>query len=216
MGIENSKQEAIYYAKGKKRKSKGLSRIPLDTHLLMKALKHESYARTVEKGTAAAKNATDVYTTFQNGRAYRKSLATNDEIFRNSIPTVQACSFSLNQYIRNGDYLRLLRTFLTGVEVAAIVLEVFTGKSELEKIGIRIAGELEAHTGLDAPKKFSELVHDYIMAETSTQRSGNIQHVYFLYHPDTDWHPQFKKRVLAEPLPVNFLGLSENLDSLVV
>lgn len=86
----------------------------------------------------------------------------------------------------------------------------------LRKIGIRIASELEAQTGLDAPKKFSARVHNYIMAETSTLRSGRMHHVYFLYHPDTDWHPEFKQRVSDQPLPVNFLGMSENLDSLVV
>lgn len=217
MGPNNSKYDAASYAKGKKRQNpKVLHQIPLDFHHLLKAKTIESYAATAERGTAAVKNATDGYTNFQNGRAYRESLKANDGIFRESIPTIQACSFSLNQYFHNRDWIRLLKTFLTGVEVVAFVLEVFSGKSELEKIGIRIASELEAQTGLDAPEKFSVRVYNYIKDEASTVRDDEMRHVYFLYHPDTDWHPEFKQQVLREALPVKFLGMSENLDSLVV
>ncbi|KAK7748388.1 hypothetical protein SLS62_008651 [Diatrype stigma] len=128
---------------------------------------------------------------------------------KNSLPALEAFCGNLQRYLKNPEkWVQLFQSFVAG-SVAMGVMQVLQGSGELEKIGIRIHGEMQAHTGLDAPKKFSEIALHYLESETSTVHGDALDHLYFLYHPDTDWHGYFHRT-----FPDNFLGMSEHLELL--
>lgn len=121
----------------------------------------------------------------------------------------------------NGEFARqqikwqgVLEMFLRTSSIAACALEVLQGSSRLEEIGIKIHGEMQAQIGLDAPHKFARHVSDYIRGNTSEIRSRDFRHLYFLYHPDTDWHGEFNTIVTRHELSSAFLGMSESLEAL--
>ncbi|KIX96999.1 uncharacterized protein Z520_07113 [Fonsecaea multimorphosa CBS 102226] len=112
-----------------------------------------------------------------------------------------------------------------GAVLPAQCIQVFQGQAIIAELrGIR--RELAAQTRLDAPEKFATQVHGYIdmmtkststsTSSTSKSNSSMKQHLYFVYHPDTDWHPYFCKLVERKPLANNFFGMAENLDTLCI
>ncbi|KAL4931859.1 uncharacterized protein BDV17DRAFT_227441 [Aspergillus undulatus] len=153
----------------------------------------------------------NAYTKFENGRVKRREMALNGEAFREGIPTVKCFLSALTKHLAQQNYLELISTFLMTMNTVATWVEVLQGNSALEHIGQKIHGELQAQTGLMAAKAFAEQVEKTIRHEAS-----DPDHFYFLYHPDTDWHAEYFDRVKRERLPDNFLGLSANLDSIVV
>ncbi|PGH08767.1 hypothetical protein AJ79_05866 [Helicocarpus griseus UAMH5409] len=130
------------------------------------------------------------------------------------IPSIQTCASSLAVFFKRKNAFDLFSVFLNGISVVAQFVEVLQGPSALEEIGQNIHRELEAQTGLTAPKTFAKQVHKVIMHQTSLLYEDGIPHFYFLYHPDTDWHGYFFDIVSQKPLPPNLLGVSENLDAL--
>lgn len=153
----------------------------------------------------------NAYTNFQNGRVKRREMSLNGEAFREGIPTVKCFLTALTKNLAQQNYLELISTFLMTMNTVATWVEVLQGNSALEHIGHKIHGELQAQTGLMAAKAFAEQVEKTIRHE-----ANDLDQFYFLYHPDTDWHAEYFDRVKRERLPDNFLGLSENLDSIVV
>ena len=129
----------------------------------------------------------DTYTNFENGRAQRQAL-------KEGIPMVKCFLSTLEAHFRQKNFLELLSTFLLATNTAAYWVEVLQGSSALEEIGRKIHREIEAQTGLMAAKIFAEQVDKTIRLETSSTTSSN-SHLYFLYHPDTDWHAEFFSRV---------------------
>ena len=71
-------------------------------------------------------------------------------------------------------------------------------------------------TSLDAPEKFANQVYRYIQheAKNTVDVNDKRKHLYFLYHPDTDWLPHFYHLAEQEPLSRKFYGMSENLAAL--
>jgi hypothetical protein len=207
MGQNHSSHAKINIKGGKARGKKGgraqeytaLLTLPLDIQSLIRAKTIEAGASTFEKGAHGAKHLADIF---------KKAPG-------EGTPSVQVSNVNIAAFFHNKNCVELLVTFLRGVEVAAYVLEVL-GENELKKIGIRIADELTAQTGLDAPEKFATHVHHYIRLETNRVYEDGLRHIYFLFHPDTNWHPEFQSLVRRMPLPENLLGMSECLDSLVV
>lgn len=168
-----------------------------------------------EHFASAAHHMSDGVNDLLNGRAYRRELKANGEALRNEIPTVRVLSDSLATYFRNKSYLEMLGTFLNGVQTVFKVLDIIYGKSELEEIGIKIAGGLEAQVGLDAPKKFGKHVYDFVSHTMRSSTSRGERHLYFLYHPGNNWHPKFEKLARKKPLGSSFLGTSDSLDAIV-
>lgn len=152
---------------------------------------------------------------FLNGRAQRKESALNGEAFRNEIPSVIALNDSLTTYFRKKSYSEILATFLKGVQIASVVLDILYGDSAMKEIGLKIAGALEAQVGLDSPEKFANHVYLYIQMFLDHEPLEGVQHLYFLYHPGTNWHSEFKAKVKEKPISANFIGMSDNLDSIV-
>lgn len=132
----------------------------------------------------------------------------------NSLPALEAFCSNIQRYLKNPEkWMHLFQSFVAG-SLTMGVMQVLQGSAELERIGIKIHGEMQAQTGLDAPKKFSEIALHYLESETSTVHGDGLDHVYFLYHPDTDWHGWFWHRMKHRSFPDNFLGMSEHLELL--
>ncbi|ETS77191.1 hypothetical protein PFICI_11065 [Pestalotiopsis fici W106-1] len=128
-------------------------------------------------------------------------------------PAVEAFLDNVKQYIREPD------KWLTALPVstASIVMSlshVLQGPDEMAQIGIQIRGELQAHNGLEAPRRFSKTVMYYLESKAATDYGDSLTHLYFLYHPDTDWHPWFWKRLARRRFPANVLAMSEHLEAL--
>lgn len=167
----------------------------------------------VEIAVNTIPQAVDAYTSYKNGKVMREEM-------RETGPKIRACASAIVDSINDAKIDRGWNRFLSGLGAAVHFLEVWQGASAhtaLEDIGARLANEAEAHTGLIAPKKFVEQVHDFIIEKTSREwPSRSRNHVFFLYHPDTDWSPSFFRRIQNHPLSQRFLGMSENLDALVL
>ncbi|KIW94570.1 uncharacterized protein Z519_04546 [Cladophialophora bantiana CBS 173.52] len=128
--------------------------------------------------------------------------------------SIQTCADSLATFFKRKNAFELFSAFLNGMSVVAQFVEVLQGSSALEEIGQKIHRELEAQTGLTAPKTFTKQVHKVIVHETSLAHEDGARHFHFLYHHDTDWRGYFFDIVSREPLPPNLLSVSENLDPL--
>jgi hypothetical protein len=112
-------------------------------------------------------------------------------------------------------YFKGFRTFVNAAGVVARFIPVYQGYQIIGELkGIR--QELVAQTGLDAPIKFATQVHMYIKDEArkTPYTNNGAKHLFFVYHPDNDWHSYFNHLVEQHPLSSRFCGMSENLDSL--
>ncbi|KAM3075324.1 hypothetical protein ACMFMG_007237 [Clarireedia jacksonii] len=196
MGIEK------ILAAGKKlssSKSSSSSPIPLETIF--------RFPGVLTEVSGIAKNLSEGWTAYQNGVAIRNQIEA-------VLPEVQTFATGVNRYLKNKNWLDAFQTFLVGANVVACFMDVLQGSSGLEEIGLKIHSELEAQTGLAAPDKFAKHVDKYIRKEAASVYAGGAEHLYFLYHPDTDWHGEFHDIVQNKPVPSNFLGMSENLHAL--
>ncbi|KAE8448819.1 hypothetical protein EG329_008821 [Mollisiaceae sp. DMI_Dod_QoI] len=127
---------------------------------------------------------------------------------------IKAAMPSVKIMAQHAKYMPAFGTFVSAAGVVAQGVQVYyTGQAVTELRGMR--EELVAQTGLDAPKKFAKQVYRYIRMKAE-QSQDSETHIFFLYHPDTDWHPDFFEMVEHDPLPDNFYGMSENLDALCV
>ncbi|KAF8854516.1 hypothetical protein BDZ45DRAFT_596937 [Acephala macrosclerotiorum] len=127
---------------------------------------------------------------------------------------IKAAMPSVKIMAQHAKYMPAFSTFVSAAGVVAQGVQVYyTGQAVTELRGMR--EELVAQTGLDAPKKFAKQVYKYIRMKAE-QAQDSEPHIFFLYHPDTDWHPDFFEMVEHHPLPDNFYGMSENLDALCV
>lgn len=131
------------------------------------------------------------------------------DVFRNRVvPTVKTIA-------SHSVYFAGFHTFVNAAGVVAQFIQVYQGHQIIGELkGIR--QELVAQTGLDAPVKFATQVHMYIRNEArkTPYTNNGTKHLYFVYHPDTDWHPYFNHLVEQHPLSSRFYGMSENLDAL--
>jgi hypothetical protein len=201
-------------AKGKSAKKRNQGDI-LDRFLTLKMQNFELLCSGIDKLGSAAHHMSDSANGLLNGRAQRRELKANGEAFRNEVPSVRALSGSLATYFRNKTYLEMLSTFLNGVQTVFNVLDIIYGKSALEQIGIKITKELEAQVGLNAPKKFGKHVHKFVNHSMKDYTSQGDRHLFFLYHPGNNWHPEFEEEAIRRPLGHNFLGTSDSLDAIV-
>ncbi|EEQ91474.2 uncharacterized protein BDCG_06594 [Blastomyces dermatitidis ER-3] len=164
--------------------------------------------------TAGVKDIWEGYNSERNGRVYRDEMRKTGDAVRQGIPSIQTCAQSLAVFFKRKNAFDLFSAFLDGLRVVAQFVEVLQGRSALEEIGRDIHRELQAQTGLKAPKTFAKQVYKVIRHQTSLLHEDGVPHFYFLYHPDTDWHGYFFDIVSQNPLPPNLLGVSENLDAL--
>lgn len=112
-------------------------------------------------------------------------------------------------------YAASFTAFVSAAAVAVQFVQVYQGQQLIAELR-KIREELVAQTGLDAPEKFAKQVYRYIDMKASGTKDSRREHLYFVYHPDNDWHPTFFTLVKSQPLPETFYGMSENLDALCV
>ncbi|OQV02847.1 hypothetical protein CLAIMM_07972 [Cladophialophora immunda] len=150
--------------------------------------------------------------------AVSKSLNQMPEVLNNAerlANVIQKAMPAVKILASHGKYLAGFQGYFVAAGLPAQFIQVFQGQQIIAELrGIR--RELEAQTRLDAPEKFATQVYGYIdMMTKSTSKSSN-KHLYFVYHPDTDWHPYFCKLVERKPTANTFFGMAENLDTLCI
>lgn len=61
---------------------------------------------------------------------------------------------------------------------------------------------------------FAQVVYNFVAMEANKSQYANDR--FFVWHPDTSWHPAFYAMVKKDPLPAAFLGESDCLDKLCI
>ncbi|KAI9035886.1 uncharacterized protein KD926_002640 [Aspergillus affinis] len=137
--------------------------------------------------TSAPKDLVGTWSDFENGRAQRREMTLTEEAVRDGIPAIKCFISALATHFQHQNYLELFYAFIAGSNAIVYWVEL---RLKLSQDKWTNAFDMKLIARLDS------------------------EHIYFLYHPDTDWHAEFFDLVKNNSLPVNFLGLSENLDSL--
>ncbi|OAP56317.1 hypothetical protein AYL99_09496 [Fonsecaea erecta] len=82
------------------------------------------------------------------------------------------------------------------------------GKHLGETNGITVSGS-------GGPDGFAKHVYDFVKERIGVIRKAERDnHRFFVYHPDTDWHPAFYRLITETPLPLTFCAKSDDLDKL--
>lgn len=61
---------------------------------------------------------------------------------------------------------------------------------------------------------FAEVVYNFVSMEAGKTKYKYGNDYFFIWHPDTSWHPAFYAKVKDAPLPATYLGKSDCLDRL--
>lgn len=100
------------------------------------------------------------------------------------------------------------------------------GKDLLTEVrqGVKALTEMEMHlrdhnsilvSGSAGPAGFAQHVYDFVRMRVDETISGSEQrHMFFVYHPDTNWWPQFWNLIRSGPLPEQYCAKSDDLDKL--
>lgn len=231
MGAVESKQPRITNAKrrggqGQKRDEKGvdasrqLIEIPLDLNAFIQAKEAQFGSATPEEDTASVSNLTEAEagdpsaSTNAQEPEQEQEPNTNQDASVQSPPAVQTPIRAVNRVFRNADWPTPLQQFITTLQLGTNDVNAIY-ESDVEKSGITLPEELKTRTSLSNPAKFSAHVHKFLYRQSRTAFSDDMRHLYFLYHPDAEWHPDFCDFAQDKPLPDNFLGFSDDLDALV-
>jgi hypothetical protein len=228
MGAVESKQPRSPNAKrrggeGQKRgvdTSRQLIEIPLDLNAFLQAKEAQFDSTTPEEDTAAVSNPSEAElgdTSASNSsqeQEQEQEVTANQESSTESPLTVQTPVKAVNKVFRNADWSKPLQQFITALQLDTNGVHVIY-EADIEKSGVKLPEELKARTSLSTPAKFSAHVHKFLCRQSRTAFSDDMRHLYFLYHPDAEWHPDFCDFAQDKPLPDNFLGFSDNLDALV-
>jgi hypothetical protein len=110
--------------------------------------------------------------------------------------------------------------------IMALILEVKKIGENLKGINneLRNSNSLTVQ-GSHGEHGWAQYVYNFIeqrieeTAEASGKESArklHEQHRFFVYHPDTDWYPSFRKLITRSPLPPYFVAKSDNLDQLCI
>ncbi|KAJ4319443.1 hypothetical protein N0V84_006345 [Fusarium piperis] len=231
MGAVESKQPRIPSAKrrggqGQKRDEKGVDasrqmiEIPLDLNAFLQAKEAQFGSATAEEDSAAVSNPTEAEagepstSNSSPEQEQEQGANANQEASLQSPPSVQTPFRAVNRVFRNADWSIPLQQFLPTLQLGTNDIYVIY-ESDIEKSGIKLPEELKTRNSLSNPAKFSAHVHKFLYRQSRTAFSDDMRHLYFLYHPDAEWHPDFCDYAQDKPLPDNFLGFSDNLDALV-
>ncbi|CZR56035.1 uncharacterized protein PAC_05923 [Phialocephala subalpina] len=105
--------------------------------------------------------------------------------------------------------------------VVGVLVKVHQGVEELKRIGIQlegIRGELEkqvlAMIGVYETTGFGSFVYKFIKTEIGAYRTSKEKHVFYVYHSDIVWVPDFESLREERPLPQSFGGYSSDIDAI--
>jgi len=104
---------------------------------------------------------------------------------------------------------------------AALVIQVYQCKQALEKIGRSLDGineEIMKQNNLTAqgstgPHGFAQHVYSYVKHRIE-EVDDKKKHMFFVYHPDTEWYASFADLMRENRLPPSFCAKSADLDKL--
>ena len=181
------------------------------------SLDWSKYARdTIRVGVDCRNGAGEHEQPRLNGEEHRQQCRLTGEVVRDAIPKVTVLLQRLEKGFRkDADLWTLLGAFLQGRETTARSIKPDHGTAALERIGLRIAGDMQPHTALKTPQRFARQTVRFIAEQASRHgTSKTSKNYFFLYHPDTDWNPEFFDYAKKHDLPESFLGMSESLDAL--
>ncbi|AEO70718.1 uncharacterized protein THITE_2132160 [Thermothielavioides terrestris NRRL 8126] len=131
--------------------------------------------KSFEIATNGVKNIVDGYNTFRNAQVHRAETKVNGQAMRGVVPDMKAFLRGLSTYVKQRNVLEP---------------NIPDGSQYYRQTPV-IHGELEAQTGLEAPRKFARQVDMTIREQMASTPSGSTRDIFFLYHPDTDRHGEF-------------------------
>ncbi|KFA76494.1 hypothetical protein S40288_01542 [Stachybotrys chartarum IBT 40288] len=138
---------------------------------------------------------------------------------KEAAPLIHANAEAVKFYLGHRQIFRRWNRYISDRAVTAQFLAVLQGshaQTALGRIGVPIADKAEGDVSSET---VALRVHELIVKCTTRHwPSKHFYHVFFLYHPDTDmdWDCAFFSCVQDQPLSHRFLGMSQNLDALVV
>jgi hypothetical protein len=124
-----------------------------------------------------------------------------------------------NSLADRAEYFARFTLFTT----TTLMIQVYQGVRALQKIGevlgdikeeMMLANSLQVQ-GSSGDYGFARHVYDFVqMKIDGVEDDDEKHHCFFVYHPDTNWYPAFRRLVRQNPLPPSFCGKSDNLDKL--
>ncbi|KAL8399415.1 hypothetical protein RB596_008012 [Gaeumannomyces avenae] len=101
--------------------------------------------------------------------------------------------------------------------IAFVAVKVLQGEAALERIAQSLDGihaAQQAQVALTAQRDFPahvhEMVHERVM---QTSADPDMDHWFFVWHPDNDWHPGFFRKLEERPIGPAFCGYTHQLDT---
>jgi hypothetical protein len=101
-------------------------------------------------------------------------------------------------------------------------ITMFQGVRVLSRIGDEL-GNIKDELGLanslhvqgsTGEAGFAQHVYDFV--QLRIDEVGGLKHRFFVYHPDDNWYPAFRKLIRQNPLPPSFCAKSDDLDGLTL
>ncbi|QYS98932.1 hypothetical protein H0G86_006087 [Trichoderma simmonsii] len=103
--------------------------------------------------------------------------------------------------------------------LGAIPLVLLSGVKAIERVGASLDG-IRSELAISNVSKiqgwgdggFGAYVHRFVQNEmTVVYGAGDEHRFFYVWHPDTDWHPRFEERQREEPLGASFGGYHNDL-----
>ncbi|KAJ2985850.1 hypothetical protein NUW58_g5314 [Xylaria curta] len=159
----------------------------------------------------AVGNVDDAAETINSGATFALDVANKAMQF---VPAMQVMGRSF------ADSARIFTCFnaiATTAGIGANIVLAYQGLKVLKLIDAHlknIATNLDAQTALIAHKDFPQYVYDMISERVAqTSLDPDYDHWFFLWHPDNDWYPGFFHIVKRQPLPPEFCGYTNQIDT---
>ncbi|KAF1967015.1 hypothetical protein BU23DRAFT_304583 [Bimuria novae-zelandiae CBS 107.79] len=151
--------------------------------------------------TGLARDALGVYNEWTIGKGLRQNMGTVNVLLPQLVETLGA---------QRTNALVVSCALPAGVAMLGVI--ALQGSAALKKLD-RIHDTLDAQTALQSAEKFSQMVWKYLLQriDETKHKAHGASHWFFIYHPDTNWHPDFHAIIDARAYPKRLVGISHNL-----
>lgn len=158
-----------------------------------------------------------------NATQVANNVSSAAKMMDQSIPEIVLAGKSIASSANRAAYAAAFASVISTVGTFGELAFAYQGTEALN----RIAGHLgdisrssAAHVGLIAPRKFAQIVIDFINEKLHLYRDSNrTEHAFFVYHPDTDWTSAFsailREKGLDDP-EGRYRGRTSNLDLAII
>ncbi|KAJ6783735.1 hypothetical protein PWT90_08624 [Aphanocladium album] len=177
---------------------------------------HRAVKCSVKEMAASFDRLTDAHT--QAARSVQKDAATASSAVSSSAAAVKKAA---EKMIPDVHGVRLAMESL-GISVAIIAVLMNQMLDEVRIMSGHLGGireelwrsNLLTSSGGSGKDGFAEVVHNFVAMEAAKEQFANDH--FFVWNPDTSWHPAFYAKLRQSPLPSTFRGESDSLDRLCV